>query len=526
MPITFNSIDDPYGLREAGSALGQALREKTRESVQNNREIERESRGEKREERQYERNRERAVDAITPLENLDTKGMTQTQIIAAYSKALANVPGGSQILSEILPVVLKQGQNNSLFGGNGGQNSAMFGENRGQQASGGVSTGGNATNVLDNVLRSQGVQQGMQQGGIGAPQGNQGAFTKPIPGMQPTPPGEIQSPARAQFLGMPRDEMLSLASQSPDPGGYIDFWSKVNKKDREERQDAWTEYENQYEAQSKKIAREAEFRTFSQGATKDKNYSSDELNRLQRYSEKYSAEPSLTNRLHFAEQDLQKFNNAVSAFKTAQSAPSFTENLFRGKGPAMQSVKLAVEPLIEMGEIDLAKKEVSNLGFGPLDTEEIVNPLPREAIKEIKGIPNAIKTTTYGRPDSPGTANKSKQLQNKRMDQVEHLSYDISNAIANSPPNTSLKLLRDMLIKDKGYTETEFNYAFNKAKEKGLRLSDMQKTEQTELGRSHQRRPFIDIFFSEEYFSPKALNPFNDIEDQGKETSKYLRGYR
>lgn len=44
MPITFQSIDDPFGIRAGGSALGQALMQKNMERLQNQRQLEAEER--------------------------------------------------------------------------------------------------------------------------------------------------------------------------------------------------------------------------------------------------------------------------------------------------------------------------------------------------------------------------------------------------------------------------------------------------------------------------------------------------
>lgn len=496
MPITFESVKDPYGLRQAGSTLANALNE----SIQNRREIEREGRAESREDRQYQLNRQRAIESIGPLKDMDLQGKSPAQTVAAYAEALANVPGGSQILSEILPVVLRQGQNNAMLGGQGSQGM------QGGMASGGISApGGN--NILEQILQSPGMQQGMQQGGI-SPEG-EGVFGRPqlLNNTSPVTPPPRGGPETTSF-----DDILLKASQSPDPMLTLDYYAKEQRLGTEKRQELYSRYQNEFEAESNKIAREEQFREFTKGATADKKYSSDDINRLTRYSEKYSNEPSLTRRLYHAQKDLEKFNNAVSTFEKSRTAPGFMENLFRGKGPAMEQIGLAIKPLLELGEIDLAKRKVSDLGFGPLDTERMVNPLSKDAVKEIKSAPNAIKTNTFGRPDSAGSAKISKQLQEKRRDQVEGLSNNLSKIIKSSPPNTSLKLLRDAFIKDKGYSETEVNYAMNQAIEKGLKLSDIQKSELPELGRTQQRRSLFNIFLDEG-------------EENTNEIFRTLRGY-
>lgn len=45
MPITFESIQDPYGIRSAGTVLGQALMQRNQEQLQNQRQLELEQRG-------------------------------------------------------------------------------------------------------------------------------------------------------------------------------------------------------------------------------------------------------------------------------------------------------------------------------------------------------------------------------------------------------------------------------------------------------------------------------------------------
>jgi hypothetical protein len=289
-------------------------------------------------------------------------------------------------------------------------------------------------------------------------------------------------------------DVLKEASQSSDPIKYLDFYSKVNNQSEDQRKRLFSEYQRGFEKEENRLARENAFRDFAKNATGTK-YGPDDLNRLMRYSENYLDKPSQTQKLFLAERDLQKYNNAISALGHARKAPNFWENLFQGQGQSEKQLQSAFKPLVELGEIDEAKKIGATLGFGPLRTERLVNPLNQQAKSVLEKIPKITGSAPLlaGVGSSGAEAAQRSKMRQKSLSKLPDL---ISEAVHKGGKMTSLKLIRDDLFK-KGYLEHEFATALTQAIQDGLILSDYQIQEQAELGRP-QRRPFLDIFFSDE----------------------------
>lgn len=92
MPITFESIKDPYGIRNAGSVLGQAMMQKSQEELQNQRQLELEQRGEQRGINKENRLLNRQNSALSGLDLLDKDLSLESQ--RAFLKKNAESGGG------------------------------------------------------------------------------------------------------------------------------------------------------------------------------------------------------------------------------------------------------------------------------------------------------------------------------------------------------------------------------------------------------------------------------------------------
>jgi len=416
--------------------------------------------------------------------------MQPHQLLASILGPFAGTRQGAQYAEAILPTLEKMMSRNQLFPGGGGGGSAeqqpsMY---RGPQGQAGVGEASDQQGGMNFDQATKAAQAGnqafqYQPPGQGTPQTDQAKTESPT-----LPPGT-----------KPIQDMLQEAANSSDPFKVIDFWSKTNNIAKAQRDELYKEYLRNFETEENRINRENAFRGFAKGATGDKKYSDDEFNRLVRYSDKYASEPSQTNRLYFAEKDLQKYKNSISALEKARKAPGFFENLFRGQEQATKQLQSAFKPLVELGEIDEAKKISADLGFGPLQTERNVNPLPRAS----EGVINRIKKAPLSSIQSaPGILSISDKSSKERERAISKLPEVIKDAITLGGPMTSVKLIRNALF-DKGYLEHEFAPALQEAIDKlGLKLSDYQKTEQSELGRK-ERRSFMDIWFSDDTLSPK-----------------------
>lgn len=455
-------------------------------------------------EKGYERGQiQQGLNQIKNLSPEQIKGMQPHQLLASILGPFAGTRQGAQYAEAILPTLEKLISKNQLFpsggvGGSSGQSQDMY---RGYEGS-----PGQQPQMGQQEPQPQNFNQAIQ----GAKAGNQAfQYQPPGQGRPQTNLPETERPTLPPGT-KPIQDMLEQASNSADPNAVIDFYAKTNKLSKDQRDELYKEYQRNFEKEENRIARENAFRNFAKGATTDKKYSSDELNRLVRYSDKYASEPSQTKRLYHAERDLQKYNNAISSLEHARQAPGFFENLFRGQKQATDQLQNAFRPLVELGEIDEAKSLAANLGLGPIQTERVVNPLSREA----QGTLNRVKQAPISASMIPGSVGLSGSGKNakQRESYLSKLPEVIKEAISKGGEMTSLKLIRNDLF-DKGVLEHEFSKALEEAISNGLKLSDYQKTEQTELGRK-ERRPFMDIFFSDD----KKLTP----KEQALRT---IRGY-
>lgn len=92
MPITFQSIDDPYGIRAGGSALAQAMMQKNMENLQNRRQIEAEQRQQaflkEKEARALEQNKVRGSALASALDNYTGENKEEFDALSFMKNAL------------------------------------------------------------------------------------------------------------------------------------------------------------------------------------------------------------------------------------------------------------------------------------------------------------------------------------------------------------------------------------------------------------------------------------------------------
>lgn len=461
-------------------------------------------------ERGYERGLiQNGLNEVKNLTPEQLKDMQPHQLIAHILGPFAGTRQGAQYAEAILPSITKLINRNQLFQNAPGEPSSRRPDREPVQSNydpnliRDVPFGGNGIDAAKNMQ--------MQK------MAGEGAFQYEAPGQgRPQVQSESTEAPTLPLGSVDVQDMLRYAANSADPFEYIRFYADTNKLAKEQREELFNEYTRNYEKDSNRLARENAFRTFAEDATTDKKYSNDDFNRLIRYSDKYMSEPSQTRRLYHAERDLQKYNNAIHSLEHARKAPGFFENLFRGQEQATKQLQSAVRPLVELGELDKAKELVSGLGFGPLQTEKVVNPLKKEA----QGMLQRVKQAPSSAPRTPGAGRQGEGVQRAKIRKAEldKLPEVITNAVKAGGEFASLKLIRDNLFK-KGYLEHEFSAGLDEAIANGLKLSDYQRTEQAELGRA-QRRPLMDIFFSKE---PGEV--FTELPQRGEELMRTFRGY-
>lgn len=108
MPIVFDSIDDPYGLRQAGSVLGKALMERNLERLRNTRQIESEDRLNQRQVDLENRSQQRKIDDE---QRQIAQQLSQNQKLAPYLGQLGHLMGLDQDEVQNLSQALNAGAN-------------------------------------------------------------------------------------------------------------------------------------------------------------------------------------------------------------------------------------------------------------------------------------------------------------------------------------------------------------------------------------------------------------------------------
>lgn len=150
--------------------------------------------------------------------------------------------------------------------------------------------------------------------------------------------------------------------------------------------------------------------------------------------------------------------------------------------PALKELDTAVKKLVAKGYEPIVRQKLADMDLSPTEVEERIHPLTPHIENRLNNLPSA----------SRNQQRNEKPLQNFFQENVR--------------PDVSLLVLRNKLVREKGYDWKEVNNALNQAIQNSLPLTVAQDTELTEMSQP-PRDSLWDIFKSWErpiqYFKGK-----------------------
>lgn len=172
-------------------------------------------------------------------------------------------------------------------------------------------------------------------------------------------------------------------------------------------------------------------------------------------------------------------NSIVNAQKE-YSAPRIQAKLWRSLAgeyknfeQAASDVKRHLQPLLDQGLFDTARKILSDKGYGIEEREGILHPLSNQSYARINQVPKiAIKRELGRAPGIPATG----LVREREPVSLEPIK-DALKEMKSFEPNFSLTLARKA-FEDKGYDWREFKDALNELQDEGFQLEDDQRTQQ------------------------------------------------
>lgn len=163
-----------------------------------------------------------------------------------------------------------------------------------------------------------------------------------------------------------------------------------------------------------------------------------------------------------------KFKNAIANVEKDLSAPRLYNaptRLFSGNYKNLEKsgedIRKHLEPLLNLGLYDTSRKLLQKKGYGPEETDFIINPLNERSKSLVAPIPRQ-RGEAFGKAATPKEINDVK---------------DILMQMKEAENNFSLVLARKA-FEDKGYDWRSFKDAFNEAQKEGLKLTDDQGNQQ------------------------------------------------
>lgn len=138
---------------------------------------------------------------------------------------------------------------------------------------------------------------------------------------------------------------------------------------------------------------------------------------------------------------------------------------------ALSKINPIVNDLINMGFEQETRKKLSDQGLSATEVEEVIHPLSKQTESKINSFPSSSKIPS-------------------KMKEDRLASFFRENV----NPDTSLLVLRHKLWNEKGYDWEEIARSIRKAQSEGLRLTNSQNNELTELETQPPRQSLVDIF--------------------------------
>jgi hypothetical protein len=198
------------------------------------------------------------------------------------------------------------------------------------------------------------------------------------------------------------------------------------------------------------------------------------------------------------------------AYKTVKSNDDKIEKAFipglgsallgRNRDEALKRLEPTVKDQIRLGlEGDVREKLAENY-LSPTEIEGLVHPIQTRTEKAVEKLPKGDflvgKPSPYdmwGFPEQPKVSYE--EMLEKNPERLQKSQEELKNFfIKNVNPDTSLLVLREKLWKDKGYDWRQIGPAIRKAEDEGLKLSQSQSTEMSDIETQPPVQSLPDIF--------------------------------
>lgn len=132
-------------------------------------------------------------------------------------------------------------------------------------------------------------------------------------------------------------------------------------------------------------------------------------------------------------------------------------------------VRAHLQPILDMGLYDSARKLLQDNGYGPEEREMIINPLSERSKTALNRIPEVKKSKTLSKVSGAPSLGLTFEKGPVNPDNIKSGLIDLKQ----SDPNFSLLLARKS-FEDKGYDWRAFKNALNELEKEGFKLTDDQ----------------------------------------------------
>jgi hypothetical protein len=206
--------------------------------------------------------------------------------------------------------------------------------------------------------------------------------------------------------------------------------------------------------------------------------------------------------------DFDSYRTNKDQLETA-FVPGFFTGLVKGPKAREDSLKNLTKPvkaLVDQGFEQQVRKKLASEYLSPTEIEEVIHPLTPEVNKALKNAPSApfFEENRLFEP-TPGGAfggilekrgiKTFEEVSKKNPQIINQMNKNLGKWLRqNVTETTPLSVIRHRLVKEKGYDWRQFGPALDLAIKDGLKLSEAQGAELSEINTQPPRDSLSEIF--------------------------------
>lgn len=448
----------------------------------------------------YQRDRQRIQEAMKGLEGMDAEGKSPFQLASALISATAGIPGSERYVGQLFPLLMQQ----------------MSSQKYGQIPPPGAPGGMEATSGM------QGAIPGTQQGAAPETQ-------KATPPMtQSQLPLQLPDPMVDPFAGategidlgqgpIPKtyseDQYRQVAQMYQksglDPSPAINLMQQQDQAARAKTQDLLTAAETTGRvAQIRRQAQE-QFRGVLREQLPGLNETDLAVAETIAQKPQYQSIKNDKLRAEQVKKEFDQYQAAVRNFSKSSERQNTDQLLYNTQ---KKNLSTYAKKMVESGQRDYAEQLLKQNGWGPVETSEILNPLPEKVVSGFKNLPKlkdpleSVNISPENEKEFDAQLNNALKQRDKQLDaykdyikkNFETGKYDRMNVIK---PGSSLLQLRDNFLKNGGQFQ-EFSSLMTDLVDKGDIVLDSYQAQEMPL---LEKRPEESFGIGEILW---RLNPF------------------